>query len=104
MTREQVRDILGLEKSWLLEGTGAKLDSGAVVVSTSVEYYHVRPPQSVGRIEITDEGILRCTTSRRPALAIKLHFRTHRRPGTMQLIRASYIDGRTTLTEMPAPQ
>jgi hypothetical protein len=104
MTREQVRDILGLEKSWLLGGTGAKLDSGAMFVSSWVEDYHVRPPRTVGRIEITKEWTIRYTTSRQRALTIQLHFRTHRRAGTTQLIRASYINDRTTLAEMRTPQ
>ena len=47
MTWEQTREILGLEQSWLVGGTGAHFGGGVGNGHSMLEAYWVRPPRAV---------------------------------------------------------
>jgi hypothetical protein len=112
MTWEQTREILGLEQSWLVGGTGAYFGGGEGNGYDMLEAYWVRPPRTVVVMSRVEGGDPAPVKTFRSAATLKLWFRTDAQSGTRswrrdestRLVRAYFSSDSTTIAEMPGSQ
>jgi hypothetical protein len=112
MTWEQTGEILGLEQSWLVGGTGAYSGGGDGNGRDMHEAYWVRPPRAVVVMARVGRGDPAPVKTFRSAATLQLWFRTDawpwprnwRRDESTRLVRASFCGDSTTIAEMPGSQ
>ncbi len=113
MTWEQTREILGLEKSWLVGGTGAYFGGGdGYGGQYMLVAYWVRPPRAVVVMGRDRGGDPPPVKTFRSTLILKLCFRGDAGAGahnwrsdkSTRLVRAAFCDDSTTIAEMPGSQ
>ncbi|WP_169977694.1 hypothetical protein [Tautonia rosea] len=107
MTREQTREILGLETSWLRGGTDARFHLGSAGAHRIRETYYVRSPRPVVIRASIGGGPVGPVTIRRSKAMIQLVFATDPETGPFQtnpsdrLVRAWFSNDSRTIAEMP---
>jgi hypothetical protein len=111
MTWEQTREILGLEQSWLVGGTGAYFGGGEGNGHGMLEAYWVRPPRTVVVMSRVGGGDPAPVKTFRSTAILKLWFRIRtdpssgtrnwRRDESTRLVRASFDGDSTTIAVMP---
>lgn len=109
MDEKEVAEILGLERSWLLGGTGARFYMGPRSGMTRYDTYLIRPwrsetipaggSPSSPRI-LSSPAVIHLDYDIEDAKAGPVEAGT-RRPKTARLARATFKDGSTTIAEMP---
>lgn len=107
MNREQTRDILGLETSWLRGGTDARFHMGMGGAHRIHETYYVRPTRPVVVRASVGGGPIEPVTILRSKAMIQLVFATDPESGPFRerhsdkLVRASFSSDARTIAEMP---
>jgi hypothetical protein len=109
MTWEQTHEILGLEKTWLMGGTGAQFGGGEGNGHYQVENYLVRPVRVVVVMARVGGGNPAPVKTFQSAATIQLSFLTEAWSGTRnwqqdkstRLVRASFRSASTTIAVMP---
>ena len=109
MTWEQTHEILGLEKTWLMGGTGAKFGGGEGNGHYMVEGYLVRPVRVVVVMARVGGGNPAPVKTFESAATVNVWFRTDnwsggrswRRNKSTRLLRASFSSDSTTIAVMP---
>jgi hypothetical protein len=109
MSWEQAREVLGLEKSWIWRGTGARFAIGEGNGHYMHEVYHVRPPRIVVRIAQVGGGNPAPVRFYQSTAVIQVWFRTDiwsgmqnwRRDKSTRLVRATFSCDSSTIAEMP---
>ena len=109
MTWEQTHEILGLEKTWLMGGTGAQFGGGDGNGRRILEGYLVRPVRVVVVMARVGGGNPAPVKTFESAATIHVWFRTDNHSGgrdwrqdkSTRLIRASFSSDSTTIAVMP---
>jgi hypothetical protein len=107
MTRQEAREVLGLEKSWMWGGTSARAAHRHGNGRHSTEVYYVRPPRPVVRIARVGGGDSAPVSVYKSSAMIQLWFHHDRgslkrgRYASARLVRASFSDGSRSIAEMP---
>jgi hypothetical protein len=109
MTWEQTHEILGLERTWLMGGTGAQFGGGDGNGHYMVEGYLVRPVRAVVVMARVGGGNPAPVKTFQSAATVKVLFRTDAWSGTRswrwekstRLVRASFCNDSTTIAVMP---
>jgi hypothetical protein len=109
MTWEEVRDVLGLQRSWVRGGTNATFGHGEGNGHYMHEVYYVRSPRLVMGMASLSGGPSQPTGFLQSEALIQVWFSTEMGSGftdwrskkTSRLIRASVSRDRTVIAEMP---
>jgi hypothetical protein len=109
MNWEQTHEILGLEQTWLMGGTGAQFGGGEGNGHYVIEGYLVRPLRVVVVMARVGGGNPAPVKTFQSAATIQLSFRTDAWSGTRswrqekstRLVRASFCSDSTTIAVMP---
>lgn len=109
MNWERTREILGLEQSWLLGGTGAYYVGGDGSGHALLEAYCLRTPRAVVVMKPVGGGNAAPVKTFTASASLKLWFRTDaelgtrswRRDKSTRLLRASFCGDSATIAVMP---
>jgi hypothetical protein len=109
MSREETREILGVENSWLKGGTGAMLGGGVFSTHLAREVYNVRPSRLVFHLPRSGGGNPTPPKKHEPRAVIEVWFSTDISPGkadwrldkSTRLVRATFSVDSGKIADVP---